>query len=39
MRRTQCLLRIGLHLAAGYVICAVIYPLLPERLRAATRRN
>jgi 1-acyl-sn-glycerol-3-phosphate acyltransferase len=39
MRRTQRLLRIGLHLTAGYVICVVLYPLLPERLRATIRRS
>jgi 1-acyl-sn-glycerol-3-phosphate acyltransferase len=39
MRRTQRLLRIGLHLTAGYVICVVLYPLIPRRLRGAIRRD
>jgi 1-acyl-sn-glycerol-3-phosphate acyltransferase len=39
MRRALRLLRIGLHLLAGYAICALLYPLLPARARVAVRRS
>jgi 1-acyl-sn-glycerol-3-phosphate acyltransferase len=39
MRRALRLVRIGLHLAAGYATCVIIYPLVSGRTRAALRRN